>query len=122
MGGLGAMNLAFQHPDVFGVVGAHSPSVRLEPDPTLWFLTGESFWENNPIWLAQNRSDLDSLKIWMDAGADDVWLPSIEAVHETLVQQGLHLDWHVFPGEHEAEYWILHVPEYMHFYGAALKT
>ena len=122
MGGLGALNLAFQHPDVFGVVGAHSPSVRLEPDPTLWFLTGENFWEHNPIWLAQHRPGLDSLKIWLDAGTDDVWLPNIETVHATLVGEGLHVEWHILPGPHEAEYWISHVPEYLRFYSTALQT
>jgi enterochelin esterase-like enzyme len=122
MGGLGALNLAFQHPDVFGVVGAHSPSVRLEPDPMLWFLKGDDFWHNNPIWLAQNSPGLDNLKIWLDDGDEDVWLPNIEAVHDAMVQRGLQPVWHVFPGPHEAEYWIEHVPDYLHFYGSALKT
>jgi enterochelin esterase-like enzyme len=122
MGGLGALNLAFQHPQVFGVVGAHSPSVRLEPDPSLWFLQGQSFWDNDPVWLAQNRSGLDSLTIWMDAGSEDVWLPNIEAVRATLVDEGLHLVWHEFPGPHEAEYWIEHVPDYLRFYGGALRS
>jgi len=122
MGGLGALNLAFQHPDVFGVVGAHSPSVRLEPDPNLWFLTDDNFWEHNPIWLAKNRSGLDSLKIWMDAGSDDVWLPNIDAVRETLLAEGLQVEWHEFPGPHEAVYWIDHVPDYLRFYSAALSA
>ena len=120
MGGLGALNLAFQHPDIFGVVGAHSPSVRLEPEPALWFLTGDNFWGHNPIWLAQNRRGLGSLKIWIDVGSDDVWLPNIDAVRRTLVAQGLNLEWHEFPGPHEAEYWIAHVPDYLRFYSAAL--
>jgi enterochelin esterase-like enzyme len=120
MGGLGALNLAFQHPDVFGVVGAHSPSVRVQPDPALWFLKDQTFWDNNPIWLVEHRSGLESLSIWLDAGDEDVWLPNIEAVHQALTDQGLKHEWHVFPGPHEAEYWIEHVPDYLRFYGAAL--
>jgi enterochelin esterase-like enzyme len=122
MGGLGALNLAFQHPDLFGSVGGHSPSVRLEPDPALWFLKDDNFWWNNPIWLAQHQPGLDTLSIWLDAGDEDVWLPNIEAVHAALVQQGLHTIWHVYPGPHEAEYWIEHVPDYLRFYGAALRS
>jgi enterochelin esterase-like enzyme len=122
MGGLGALNLAFQHPDVFGVVGAHSPSVRLEPDPSLWFLTGQNFWEHNPIWLAQHQPGLEALKVWIDAGSDDVWLPSIEAVHQALAGEGLHVEWHEYPGPHEAEYWIEHVPDYLRFYSTALGS
>jgi enterochelin esterase-like enzyme len=122
MGGLAALNLAFQHPDVFGVVGGHSPSVRLEPDPSLWFLTGQNFWDNNPVWLAQHHPGLDGLKIWLDVGTEDVWLPNIETVHQTLIGEGLHVEWHEFPGPHEAEYWIEHLPDYLRFYGAALGS
>jgi enterochelin esterase-like enzyme len=122
MGGLGALNLAFEHPEVFGVVGAHSPSVRLEPDPALWFLVGQNFWEHNPAWLAKNRTGLESLDIWIDAGTDDIWLPNIEAVHSALLEEGIKPSWHVFPGPHEAEYCIEHVPDYLRFYGASVRT
>lgn len=122
MGGLGALNLAFQHPDIFGVVGSHSPSVRLEPDPTLWFLTGDNFWEHNPIWLADHTGGLEGLKIWLDVGSDDYWLPNIDSLHSALVTDGLQVDWHEFPGPHEAEYWIDHVPDYLRFYGSALQA
>jgi enterochelin esterase-like enzyme len=122
MGGLGALNLAMQRPDVFGVVGGHSPSVRLEPDSSLWFLTGENFWEHNPVWLAKNRTGLESVKFWLDVGTDDIWLPNIEAVHQALVGEGLHVEWHQYPGPHEAEYWIAHVPDYLRFYSAALGS
>ena len=30
--------------------------------------------------------------------------------------------YHVFPGTHEAEYWIDHVPEYMRFYSDNLAS
>jgi enterochelin esterase-like enzyme len=122
MGGLGALNLAFQHPDVFGVVGSHSPSVRLEPDPNLWFLTGDNFWEHNPIWLADHASGLDGLKVWLDAGSDDYWLPNIDALRTALVSDGLHVEWHEFSGPHEAGYWIDHVPDYLRFYSGALHA
>jgi enterochelin esterase-like enzyme len=122
MGGLGALNLAFQHPDVFGVAGGHSPSVRLEPEPQLWFLVGDNFWEHNPVWLAENAPGIESVSIWLDAGTDDVWLPNIEAVRDALVARGLHVTWNNFPGPHEAEYWIEHVPDYLRFYASELRT
>jgi enterochelin esterase-like enzyme len=103
------------------VVGAHSPSVRLEPDPALWFLAGQNFWDNNPVWLVQHRGGLDGLQIWLDAGSEDIWLPNIEVVHTALVNQGVSVIYHEFPGPHEAEYWIEHVPDYLHFYAAALR-
>lgn len=122
MGGLGALNLAFQHPDVFGVVGGHSPSVRLEPEPMLWFLVDDNFWFHNPIWLARNAPGIENVSIWLDAGTDDVWLPNIEAVRDAIADRGLHLSWNNFPGPHEAEYWIEHVPDYLRWYGQNLRT
>ncbi|MBV8716037.1 MAG: hypothetical protein JOZ65_13325, partial [Chloroflexi bacterium] len=59
---------------------------------------------------------------WLDVGTDDIWLPNIEAVHSTLVTEGLQVDWHEFPGPHEAEYWIEHVPDYLRFYSSAFAS
>ncbi|MDQ3811042.1 MAG: esterase family protein [Chloroflexota bacterium] len=120
MGGLGALNLAFQHPDIFGVVGGHSPSVRLQPDPTLWFLVGDNFWQHNPVWLAKHAEAIEALAIWLDAGTEDKWLPNISAVRDALVERGLDPTWNNFPGPHEAEYWIEHVPDYLRWYGSQL--
>ena len=86
------------------------------------FLTGQNFWDNNPIWLAQHASGLDALRIWLDAGSDDIWLPNIEAVRSAIAGEGLQLEYHEFPGPHEAEYWIAHVPDYLRFYSAAFAS
>ncbi len=120
-GGLGALNLAMHHPDVFGVAGGHSPSVRLEPDPTLWFLSGDAFWVNDPVWLARNRLGLDRLSIWLDVGDEDWWRPNVEALRDALSERSIPYSWHVFPGTHEADYWVAHVPDYLRFYAGALR-
>ena len=60
--------------------------------------------------------------MWLDAGTEDVWLPNIEAVRDALVSRGLHPTWHNFPGTHEAEYWIEHVPDYLRYYAAELRS
>ncbi len=120
-GGLGALNIAMHHPDVFGVVGGHSPSIRLEPDPALWFLSGDAFWVNDPVWLARNRAGVARLLIWLDVGEEDWWRPNIEVLRDTLADQSIPYTWHVFPGTHEADYWIAHVPDYLRFYAGALR-
>jgi enterochelin esterase-like enzyme len=122
MGGLGALNLALQHPDIWAVVGGHSPSVRVDPDPALWFLAGQTFWDNNPVWLVQHRPGIERVHIWLDAGSDDVWLPNITVLRDAIVARGLQLTWHLYPGPHEADYWIEHVPDYLRFYGGALSA
>jgi S-formylglutathione hydrolase FrmB len=121
MGGLGALQVAMRHPDVFGVVGAHSPSIRLDPDQELWFLSPSSFLAHNPIWLASYPSS-GGMIYWLDVGADDWWRPNIEELRDALLLARLNLTWRVFPGTHEAEYWIDHVPDYLRFYSDNLTS
>jgi enterochelin esterase-like enzyme len=120
MGGLGAMQIAMRHPDIFGAVGAHSPSIRLEPDPELWFLSPVSFQMHNPIWLASNMPGVERMAYWLDVGADDWWRPNIEELRDALQATHLNLTWRLYSGTHEAEYWIDHVPDYLRFYSDVL--
>jgi enterochelin esterase-like enzyme len=121
MGGLAALQIAMRHPTVFGVVGAHSPSIRLEPDPEFWFLSTRSFFEHDPIWLSRSVPGLDRMTYWLDVGADDWWRENIETLGAALIHAGLNVSWHVLPGQHEAEYWIEHVPDYLQFYSLNLR-
>ena len=122
MGGLGALQIAMRNPTVFGAVGAHSPSIRLEHDDELWFLTGQNYLEHDPIWLASNWPGASRMQYWLDVGEDDWWRPNVEELHVALLNSGLSVNWHVFPGTHEAEYWIDHVPDYVRFYSANLQS
>jgi enterochelin esterase-like enzyme len=121
MGGLAALQIAMRNPDVFGIVGAHSPSIRLDPEPELWFLSGENFFGHDPIWLARNSPAVDHLAYWLDVGAEDWWRPNIEELYAALASAGLRVNWHIFSGTHEAEYWIDHVPDYLRFYTDNLR-
>ncbi|HYW89462.1 MAG TPA: alpha/beta hydrolase-fold protein [Chloroflexota bacterium] len=121
MGGLGAMQIAMNHPDIFGVVGAHSPSIRLEPDPEMWFLSAGSFQQQNPLWLAANAAGVDRMVYWLDVGVDDWWRSNIEDLRDVLFGARLNLTWRLFAGTHEAEYWIEHVPDYLRFYSDNLR-
>jgi enterochelin esterase-like enzyme len=121
MGGLGAMQIAMNHPDIFGVVGAHSPSIRLEPDPEMWFLSAGSFERQNPVWLAANAAGVDRMVYWLDVGVDDWWRSNIEDLRDVLFGARLNLTWRLFAGTHEAEYWIEHVPDYLRFYSDNLR-
>ncbi len=121
MGGLAALQIAMRNPTVFGVVGAHSPSIRLEPDPELWFLSGQNYLEHDPIWLARNWPGADHMLYWLDVGAEDWWRPNIADLHAALTSDGLNVTWNILTGTHEAEYWIAHVSDYLRFYSDNLR-
>lgn len=122
MGGLGALQIAMRNSNVFGVVGAHSPSVRIEPDPELWFLTGQNYLEHDPIWLSGHWPGVDRLSYWLDVGDDDWWKPNIQELRTALLAANANLTYREFSGTHEAEYWIAHVPDYLRFYSDTLRA
>jgi enterochelin esterase-like enzyme len=122
MGGAGALQLAFTHPDLFGVVGSHSPSLHLD-DGTFATIygTGEEFSAREPIDLASAAPGIESLKIWIDAGEDDPWLERDELLHDNLLDRGIAHNWSVLPGGHEGSYWIANLPAYLRFYDSVLN-
>lgn len=123
MGGWGAIEHAFLHPDIFSVVGAHSPALRLPDDPSIGFLgTGEERTRKDPMPLAQTAplAKLASLRIWLDTAQKDPWQERAEQLHQILVDRGVEHIWQVYPGAHDYKYWREHSIDYVRFYGDAL--
>ena len=119
MGAWGALHQAFTRPDVFGVVGAHSPALRTD-DGSLHFLgSGEEFARRDPLALARTARDVHRLRIWIDIGDEDPWLERARLLHQHLEERGVAHEWVVFPGGHEGAYWQEHVLDYLRFYGPA---
>jgi len=121
MGGWGAMFHAFNHPDIFGVVGAHSPALRLADDPSLDFIgTGDERARKDPMVLAQTLPGLTSLRIWLDSAEKDPWVKRAEQLHQILSDRGIDHIWQVYPGAHDWQYWNEHCLDYVRYYGDAL--
>jgi enterochelin esterase-like enzyme len=121
MGATGALVNAFRNPDVFGIVGAHSPALP-EDDGSRDFLgRGHEFAQQDPVSLARTAGQLHRLRIWIDVGDEDSWLDRVELFHEVLEARGINHDWNVLPGDHWGPYWAEHVPSYLRFYDAALN-
>lgn len=121
MGGFGALSIAFNHPDQFGVVGAHSASLRAD-DGSLAFLgSGEEFAARDPIAAASRLPDLDRLRIWIDVSSDDPWLDRADLLHRILAGRQIAHTYQVWPGEHGYVYWEKHMLDYVRFYGHALS-
>ena len=121
MGAAGGLIQAFTYPAVFGVVGAHSPSPR-EDNSVVGFLgEGEEFAARNPIHLARTAPGIERLKIWIDVGDQDPFLPRALLLHEALAARGISHEWHPRRGGHGEDYWVENLPDYVSFYHRALR-
>jgi enterochelin esterase-like enzyme len=119
MGGYGAISIALQHPEIFGTVGAHSPSIRFEPDE---YVNGSIFGNSNPLgFLRAHPEAARSLTFWLDVGAEDGWRANTVAFSSELKRVTPSVTSLVLPGRHARDYWAEHVPDYLTFYGAALE-
>lgn len=121
MGGHGAMQLAINHPNLFSVVGAHSPALRTYETSFPFFGDRAYFDAHNPLSLSKKYPDvMRRLKLWIDIGHDDSWAPAARAFHTQLNGLDIAHIWHEYPGGHTGEYWSSHAPEYLRFYSHAL--
>jgi S-formylglutathione hydrolase FrmB len=128
MGAHGALQLAMRYPDVFGTVGAHSPTLRDYEDSLDWFgpgLFGDAEWfsEHDPLSLVEAHPDVARrLTIWLDVGDGDLtWRPPVVDLHEHLTALGVPHQFHVLSGHHNGDdYWSVHSAEYLRFYNSAL--
>jgi enterochelin esterase-like enzyme len=108
-GGFWAFSIALRHPEMFSVVGGHSP--HFEPD--------NATPESNPLDLA-GRVSLEKypLRIYMDNGANDYVGPFVIQMSELLREGGIPHQYLINPtGDHTEEYWSSHIAEYLSFYG-----
>jgi S-formylglutathione hydrolase FrmB len=124
------LSLALLHPEVFRIVGAHSPSFR-GADGSIPFIDDWNYFNQfDPIWLVENTETGSQLTIWMDVGVDDDRVRNcgpgsnrcVEAFHELLLAHGMPHDWHdTWPGPHEGTaYWGPHIPDYLAWYSSKL--
>lgn len=131
MGGHGSLQIAFNHPDVFGVIGAHSPTLRTLAE-------GKEFnkkWDVNawgdeehyaiidPVSIAQKLSPevLRSFKISLDVGDKDEWQTRLITLHKLLLEKDVPHGWSIGKGGHGGEYWIENVANYLTFYANSLE-
>jgi len=119
MGGHGALQLALNFPDVFGIVGAHSASIRSEDTAPLYFGRAGGFARRDPITLAADAQMSAPPRIWLDVGDDDPWRLPLQSLHEVLQKKGWEHDWHVYDGGHDGWYWGDHIWNYLPFYAQA---
>ncbi|HLF79116.1 MAG TPA: alpha/beta hydrolase-fold protein [Dehalococcoidia bacterium] len=123
MGGHGALQLALNNPDKFGVIGAHSVALRRHDQAFAYFGDKQYFEANDPVSLcSKNPLRAKRFSIWVDIGTKDGWYGAAEAFHRQLDGAGVAHQWNVFRGEHDDAYWSAHVADYLRFYSHSFGT
>jgi enterochelin esterase-like enzyme len=123
MGGTGALQIAFTHPDVFGIVGAHAPTLKWErPEDKFSFADDDYYRTVNPLVLADERDDLGDLTIGLDVGEEDWEWFTVDALHGILDSRDIEHTFEFLPGGHAAEYWIEHQGVFLRFYSEAFQA
>jgi enterochelin esterase-like enzyme len=141
MGGYGSLRFAFAHPELFSSVSAQSPALitvspkelneGLDEAGPLADLLGEVFgnpidiprWkQNDPFVLAQkNRIQLANQRIYINCGQQDEYgfAEGATKLHKQLESEKVRHEFHLYPGGHDADYFISHFGETMEFHWRA---
>jgi enterochelin esterase-like enzyme len=138
MGGYAALRFAFAHPELFGSVSAQSPALITESPAELNAdlrdagplarLLGTVFgnpinvahWnQNNPFQLARrNQAQIRNQAIYINCGQQDEYgfAASAEQMHKQLRAEKIPHAFHLYPGGHNAEYFLSHLGETIEFH------
>ena len=135
MGGYGALRFAFAHPELFASVSAQSAALIPQPPQgpmrsgtSLDGLLGGVFgnpidaphWsQNSPFVLAkQNRARLAGLAIYFNCGRDDEFgfEKGAAELDRQLQAERIRHEFHLFPGNHSAAYFLAHLGETLKFH------
>jgi enterochelin esterase-like enzyme len=138
MGGYGALRFAFAFPEHFGSVSAQSPALitesprKLDADlrdaGPLAKLLGSVFgdpidvahWnQNNPFQLARkNQVQIKSQAIYFNCGEQDEYgfAEGAAALDKQLRGEKVSHEFHLYPGGHNAEYFLSHLGETIQFH------
>jgi S-formylglutathione hydrolase FrmB len=138
MGGYGALRFAFAYPDLFSSVSAESAALIVGSPQTagamptpLTGLLGPVFgdpinllhWhQNSPFVLAKkNRARIRSLglAIYFNCGREDEFgfEKGAAELHRQLKAEGIEHEYHLYPGNHDAGYFLAHLGETFMFHG-----
>ena len=144
MGGYGALRFAFAYPQIFSVVSAQSAALMTESPQELTAairsgtglnrLLGAVFgnpvnpshWQaNDPFVLARkNKLAIASLAIYFNCGRDDEFEfeDGAQALDTQLNAERIPHEFHLYPGNHGAAYFLSHLGEVMEFHWQRFAT
>jgi len=109
LGGGLALQLGFEHADLFGSLGLHSPAIAKDYAPFVEYAIKKIPDEQRP-------------RLWFDIGDADKELGSGRLLEETLTRNNYLHEFHLFSGDHTELYWSAHVDEYLRWYAKAWQA
>lgn len=123
MGGYGSMMLALRHPDLFSVACSHSGALaafhRPCPElPLLQELTSAiepGQYDCFALAAKRKESSAGELAIRFDCGDKDFLLQDSQDFHAHLEKLGIAHSYTEFPGDHNWDYWDLHIQDTIGF-------
>jgi enterochelin esterase-like enzyme len=102
-GGGWTAKLGFEHPELFGALGLHSPAFFKDNAPYLNQIIQTIPQETRP-------------KLWLDIGDADMELTRGILFEEILTGNDYIHEFHRYAGDHTEIYWGAHVEEYLRWY------
>ncbi|MCS7061271.1 MAG: alpha/beta hydrolase-fold protein, partial [Anaerolineae bacterium] len=106
-----SIELACQYPDLFGIVGAHSPAITSD----LLIGTSSDF---SMLSLARSLDEIKKLRIHLDAGERDWAQSGVRKLGADLSAAGLTYTTSSAAGTHSDAYWASRMADYLTFYTA----
>ncbi|MGA8539686.1 MAG: alpha/beta hydrolase family protein [Terriglobales bacterium] len=144
MGGYGALRFAFAHPELFSSVSAESAAIFTESpqettaamhsgtslERTLGPVFGDpidvSHWNQNSLFVLakKNRRRLAGLSIYFNCGRDDDFgfEKGAAELDGQLQAEGVKHEFHLYPGNHDAAYFLSHLGETLRFHSRAFAA
>jgi S-formylglutathione hydrolase FrmB len=124
MGGLGAMQLALNHPDEFSIVAMRSPSIRRIGDPDVPDFFGDQTYYNqyDPFTLIQRPGALAPDHTFVIQGDKDIWLDRTQDFLKLLAAKKAPYEVHIHPGDHDAVFFGSFLEADMQFFGGHMDV
>lgn len=125
MGGLGALLLGAQFPQVFRGISAHSSITHLHQ--LVGHIESRFPWdlevpdeETTPIhWIEKHRDFLPGIRF--DCGVDDPLISANRQLHQRLKQLRIPHHYEEFEGAHNWSYWRLHLRDSLRYFGTLMS-
>ncbi len=102
-GGVWSLEIGLRHPEIFGIVGAHSPALAQNEAPAVY----------DPFNLAQDPTDQ---RLYLDAGDKDWARAKTIKLRDVLRKQGDDVTYQVHSGKHLDSLWRGGLVDYLSFY------